>query len=489
MSEIPYDDWEPVIGLEIHVQLDTKTKLFSRAPNQFGDEPNTQIGVVDTGQPGTLPVLNGKAVEYAIRLGLALGSDVMSFSTFDRKSYFYPDSPRNFQITQFLNPIIRSGTVTCDVGGKTKHFPVDRAHLEDDSGMLKHFSSFAGIDYNRAGVPLIEIVSKPAMHSPKDASAYASSLRAIMQYLGIAKCNMEEGGMRMDVNISVRPKGETELRPRIEIKNLNSFHNMELTIESEIRRQIIGYTRNPHADHEEVVQPGTYRFDLESRQTVIMRSKENALDYRYFHEPDLSPVVLQTSTIEKIRSELPELPHQRYLRYIEELKLPANSAAILVTDKYNSDFFEEALALCGNATSLTNWIIVEFYGRLKEKGLSLRASGLKSEFIGRLVKLIEEKVITGRIAKQVADDMLQDPDRDPQEIVDSNPDYRPVSDTGVIEPIVDQVLRDNAQSITDYKSGRKKALAFLVGQVMKQTKGKASPDLVNELILKKIEDT
>jgi aspartyl-tRNA(Asn)/glutamyl-tRNA(Gln) amidotransferase subunit B len=327
------------------------------------------------------------------------------------------------------------------------------------------------------------------MHSAKDASAYSSSLRAIMQYLEIAKCNMEEGGMRMDVNISVRPKGEVKLRPCIEIKNLNSFHNMELAIESEIRRQIIGYTQNPHTDHEEVIRPGTYRFDLESRQTIIMRSKEKALDYRYFHEPDLPPIVLKKSTIEKIRLELPELPYQRYLRYIKELKLPVDRAAVLVNDKYSSDFFEKALTLCGNATSLANWIIVEFYGRLKEKGLTLRTSGLKSEFIGRLVKLIEEKVITGRIAKQVADDMLENPNRDPQEIISSSPDYRPVNDTEIIEPIIDQVLQDHVQSIIDYRSGRKKALAFLVGQVMKQTQGKASPNLVNKLILSKIENT
>lgn len=486
MIKIPYDSWEPVIGLEIHVQLNTKTKLFSRAPNQFGAEPNTLIGAVDTGQPGTLPVLNRKAVEFAILLGLALGSDVMPFSTFDRKSYFYPDSPRNFQITQFFNPIILSGKVTCDVDGHTKHFSIDRAHLEDDAGMLKHFSSFAGVDYNRAGVPLIEIVSKPVMHSPKDASAFASSLRSILQYLDIAKCNMEEGGMRMDVNISVRPKKETELRPRVEIKNLNSFHNMELAIESEMQRQITGYTLYPHADHEEIVKPGTYRFDLESRKTVLMRSKENSLDYRYFHEPDIPPIILSADTINTIRSQIPELPHQRYIRYVEKLGLSADIAAILVLEKYNSDFFESALTVCKNVTLLANWIIVELYGRFKQKGLTLETSGLSSNSLGHLVKLIEDKTITGRIAKQVIDDMLKDPNSDPREIVKKNPDYQPVSNVKIIEPIIDEVIKNNPQSIADYKSGRKKALAFLIGQVMKQTKGKASPDLVNELMLKKI---
>lgn len=486
MSEIHYENWEIVIGLEIHVQLATKTKLFTRSPNAFGAEPNTNIDPVDTGQPGTLPVLNKQAVEFAIAFGLAIGAEVMPYSTFDRKSYFYPDSPRNFQITQFQNPIIQNGSILCEIGGQSKHFGINRAHLEDDSGMLKHFSSFAGIDYNRAGVPLMEIVSEPMIHSPKEATAYATTLRAIMQYLGIANCNMEEGGMRMDVNISVRPKGEKTLRPRIEIKNLNSFSNMEMAIESEVRRQIIAYSQHPHEDFETVVSPGTYRFDLSTKQTQMMRSKENALDYRYFHEPDLPPVILTEEWIETIRKTLPELPHQRLKRYIEELKLPFDTAAILVAEKYNADFFEEALAIAKNPNAVANWIIVEFYGRLKEKGVPLKKSGIQSAHVGNLVDMIEKKIITGRIAKQVADDMLASPGKDSLTIVEENPDYRPVQDTSVIEPIVDRVLQDNPQSIADYHSGRTKALAYLVGQVMKETKGKASPDLVNKLIQDKI---
>lgn len=486
MTDILYENWEPVIGLEIHLQLNTKTKMYTRSPNHFGDEPNTNIDVVDTGQPGTLPILNKEAVDYAIKLGLAIGADISRFSTFDRKSYFYPDTPRNYQITQFFNPILIGGSIVCDVESKTKHFHIDRAHLEDDSGMLKHFSSFAGVDYNRAGVPLIEIVSQPTMHSPKDASAYARAIRAIAQYLGIGECNMEEGGMRMDANVSVRPKGSEEFRPKIEIKNMNSFYNMELAIESEIRRQIHGYSRNPHGDFEEIAKPGTYRFDLAQRKTVLMRSKENALDYRYFHEPDLPPIVLDEAHIESLRKKLPELPHQRYLRYVKELKIPADSAAILVIDKHTSDFFEEALEIAKSPTALCNWVIVEFYGRLKEKGLTLKKSGLQAKYVGKLVKMIEDNTITGRIAKQVADEMLASPDRDSEEIVKNNPNYQPVADTSIIEPIVDQVLADNPQSIADYKAGRNKALAFLVGQIMKATKGKASPSVVNNLILKKI---
>ncbi|NGX26303.1 MAG: Aspartyl/glutamyl-tRNA(Asn/Gln) amidotransferase subunit B [Chlamydiae bacterium] len=486
MTEILYENWEPVIGLELHVQLNTKTKMYSRSRNHFGDEPNTNIDVVDTAQPGTLPVLNKETVKFAIQFGLAIGAEISRYSTFDRKSYFYPDSPRNFQITQFFNPILKGGTVTCDVDGHTKHFKITEAHLEDDSGMLKHFSSFAGVDYNRAGIPLIEVVSAPMMHSPKDASSYAMALRAIMQYLGIAKCNMEEGGLRMDTNISVRPKGDKTLRPKIEIKNMNSFHNMELAIEAEIRRQIQAYTRSPHEEFAKVVQPGTYRFDLPTKKPIMMRRKEDALDYRYFPEPDLVPIVLKEEEIEALYATLPELPHQRFLRYITDLKIPADSASILINDKYSSDFFEEALPIAKNATSLCNWIIVEFYGRIKEKGITLQDSGLKSAYVGKLIRMIEEKVITGPIAKQVADDMLQNPDKDSELIVKENPNYQPVSDTSIIEPIVDKVLEKNPQSIADYKAGRTKALAFLVGQVMKETKGKATPSVVNDLILKKI---
>jgi len=489
MSDILYDQWEPVIGLEIHVQLNTKTKLFSRSLNQFGAEPNTNIDPINTAQPGVLPVLNEEAVKKAIQFGLAIGAQINRFSTFDRKSYFYPDCPRNFQITQFFHPIIQGGTITCDVEGKTKHFKVDRAHLEDDAGMLKHFSSFAGVDYNRAGVPLIEVVSEPMMHSPKDASAYATALKAIMQYLGVADCNMEEGGLRFDVNISVRPKNDKTLRPKVEIKNMNSFHNMELAIESEIRRQIQAYSLNPNEEFAKAIEPGTYRFDLAQRKTVMMRRKEEAHDYRYFHEPDLVPLMIEEKTIELLKNSLPELPHERYLRYTTELKLAPDAAAILINDKYTSDFFEEALSLVKKPSGLCNWLIVEFYGRLKEMGKTLEQSGIKAVHVGHLVQMIEDQVITGKIGKLVADDMLKTPGKDSKDIVKENPSYQPLDDSSIIEPIVDAVLEQNKQSIIDYKAGRNKALAYLVGQVMKETKGKASPAIVNQLILKKIEES
>lgn len=487
MTDINYASWEPVIGLEIHVQLNTKSKLFSRAPNHFGDEPNTNITEVDTGQPGALPVLNEEAVHKAIQFGLAIKASIQKTSSFDRKSYFYPDSPRNFQITQFYEPIIKGGTITCDVAGATKHFAVNRAHLEDDTGMLKHFTTFAAVDYNRAGVPLLEIVSEPCLTSPKDATAYAMAIKAIMEYLDASDCNMEEGTLRIDVNISVRQKNEKNLRPKIEIKNLNSFHSMELSLESEFRRQVRAYTLKPHEDHKTTVQAGTYRFDIEKKETVMMREKEEAKDYRYFPDPDLVPLVLTNEMLDTIRKTLPELPHERFGRYLSTLKLPHDAAVILVNDKYLSDFFEEGLKTCHSPTSLCNWLIVEFAGRLKEKGKTLKSSGLKASSIAKLVKMIENDTITGKIAKMVADEMLLHPGKDSELIVKENSDFQPVHDRAALEPIVDQILSENPESVTDFKAGKNKAFGFLVGQVMKLTHGKASPQVVNDLLKRKLQ--
>ncbi|HLE18455.1 MAG TPA: Asp-tRNA(Asn)/Glu-tRNA(Gln) amidotransferase subunit GatB, partial [Syntrophales bacterium] len=399
MSEINYSDWEPVIGLEIHVQLNTKSKLFSSAPNRFGDEPNVNITDVCTGQPGTLPVLNKEAVRKAVQFGCAVNATIPLFSKFDRKSYFYPDSPRNFQITQLDQPIVVGGTVTVDVEGHTKHFAINRAHLEDDAGMLKHFSNFAGVDYNRAGVPLIEIVSEPCIHSPKEAVAYAMTVKAIMQYLDASDCNMEEGSLRIDTNVSVRRKGEKTFRNKIEIKNLNSFNYMEMAIESEIRRQVQLYCQKPHENPAKVVSTGTYRFDPDKKETILMRQKEEAADYRYFPEPDLPPVVLTQAYIDNVRTHLPELPHQRYKRYISELQLSEYSTSILINEKALSDYFESTLKMCTNAKSLCNWITVEFTGRLKESGKTIYSSEIAPKDVAKLVNMIEKGTITGKIAK------------------------------------------------------------------------------------------
>lgn len=478
--------WEPIIGLEIHVELNTKSKLFSGAPNHFGDDPNTNITEVCTGQPGALPVLNKEAVRKAVQFGCAIQAKVAKFSKFDRKSYFYPDSPRNFQITQFDQPIIIGGSVVAEVDGEEKTFAVNRAHLEDDAGMLKHFSNFAGVDYNRAGCPLLEIVSEPCIRSPKEAVAYAMAVKAIMEYIDASDCNMEEGSLRIDVNVSVRKKDEKYLRNKIEIKNMNSFTFMEMALKSEIKRQIQEYTSKPHTPYQEVISQATFRWDPEKQETVLMRRKETADDYRYFPEPDLVPIILTEEYIESIRRGLPELPLQRERRYVKELGLAPDSAFYLTSNKSLADYFEKALATCNNARSLCNWIISEFAGRLKDTGKDIISLGIPPEHVSLLINLIEKGTITGKIAKSVADDMVLKPGVSPEEIVKANPDYQPLQDTAAIEAMVDQVLAANPQSIADFKAGRDKAFAFLVGQVMKLCKGKASPQLVNDMIKQKI---
>lgn len=479
-------NWEAVIGLEIHAELNTKSKLFSVAPNRFGDEPNTNITEVCTGQPGALPVLNKEAVKKAVQFGCAINAKIAKFSKFDRKSYFYPDSPRNFQITQFDQPIVIGGTVIAEVDGKEQSFAVNRVHLEDDAGMLKHFATFAGVDYNRAGVPLIEIVSEPCIHSAKEAVAYAIAIKAILQYIDASDCNMEEGSLRVDANVSVRPVGEKSLWNKIEIKNMNSFSNMEMAIEAEIKRQIREYTQNPQKDHREVISQATYRWDPEKKGTVLMRRKEHADDYRYFPEPDLVPIILTDAYIDGIRAALPELPLQRERRYVKELGLSGDSAFFLTSDKPLADYFEVALKTCSNARSLCNWLIVEFAGRLKDTGKTLLDTGITPANVAKLVNMIDKGVITGRIAKDVADDMLASPDKDVEEIVNSNPDYQPVHDQSEIEQYIEQVIKENSQSVTDFKAGREKAFGFLVGQIMKLSRGKASPQVVNELLRQKL---
>ncbi len=482
MTDINYENWEVVIGLEIHVQLNTQSKMFGTEPYHFGSEPNMDIGVVCTGQPGSLPVINREAVRKAVEFGCAVNGQVATLSRFDRKSYFYPDNPKNYQITQFDQPIIQGGMIITEVHGETKHFKINRAHLEEDSGMLKHFTTFSGVDFNRAGVPLLEIVSEPCIHSPKDAAAYAMAVKAIMEYIDASDCNMDEGSLRMDANISVRPKGEQKLRTKVEIKNMNSFSHMEEALESEIRRQVQFYTAHPH----DKIEQGTYRFDPETGKVVLMRLKEAAEDYRYFPEPDLPPLELSPDYIEKIRASLPELPRDRYFRYLNDLKIPEQPAHLLVNDKKLSDYFEEALQKCSNGKSLANWLTVEFPGRLKEKGKTLWELNISSSHIAELVSLIDQGTINGKIAKSVADEMVEKPHLSPSSIVEHNPDFKPIQDTSEIEALIDQVLADNPQAASDYKAGKIKVFAYLIGQVMKLSRGKASPDLVNSILEKKL---
>jgi aspartyl-tRNA(Asn)/glutamyl-tRNA(Gln) amidotransferase subunit B len=425
-------------------------------------------------------------IEKALAFGLAIGSTIPPLSRFDRKSYFYPDSPRNFQITQFEKPILLGGSVTADIDGRSTTFAVNRAHLEDDAGMLKHFSDFAGIDYNRAGVPLLEIVSEPVIHSAKEASAYAMAVRSIMEYINASDCNMEEGHLRMDVNISVRPKGETGLRPKIEIKNLNSFSFAETAINLEIARQARLYTENPKAAFQSLVFPATYRFDPAKKELLLMRKKETAEDYRYFPEPDLPPIIITAEMLEKIKKTLPELPHSRFLRYTEKLGLTPYSASLLINSKPLCDYFEEALKNTPNARALCNWITVEFAGKLKETGRTLASCGIPPLHLAKLINLIESGALTGKLAKMTADEMLLHPEKDPHKILEDNPALRPISDTAELEKIIDQVLNENPQSVADFKQGTAKAFGFLMGRIMQLTKGQANPEKVSALLRQKL---
>lgn len=482
-----YGEWEVVVGLEIHAQLNTVSKLFSSAPNSFGDEPNTNISVVCTGSPGSLPILNQEAVYKAVLWGHAVGARIAQYSKFDRKSYFYPDSPRNFQITQFDKPIVIGGSITCDINGEEKTLEFDHTHIEDDAGTCRHFTNFGGVDYNRAGVPLIEVVTKPLVGThPKEVATFASMIRSILQYIDICDCNMEEGSLRMDCNISVKKKTEKEFRNKVEIKNMNSFTNMQLALEQEIKRQIKLYESNPNQPPAQVIKQSTFRWDPEAKLTRLMRVKEDADDYRYFPEPDLPPLVLTQEYIDEVQAKMPELPYERRKRYLQEIQLAEDITDILIADKKLSDYFEKALTVCSNARALSNWIVVEFLGRFKDSGVALPDSEIDAENIGKLVNMIDKNIITGKIAKSVADDMVSMSGKDCEEIVAENPDYHPLNDTSEIEAIVDQVIKEQQQSVEDYKNGKEKAFGFLVGQVMKMCRGKASPALVNELLKKKL---
>lgn len=473
-----FEKYEMIIGLEIHAQLNTKTKLFSSTPNKFGQEPNTQIGVTDTGLPGSLPLLNEEAVRKVVLFGHAVQANIAKHSLFDRKSYFYPDCPRNYQITQFFSPILMNGFVEAELHGKTKRFEIEKAHIEDDAGMLKHFNDFAGVDYNRAGAPLIEIVSTPCMRSPDDAVAYAMAIKNILEYIDASSTNMEEGALRMDVNVSVRLKEEKELRPKAEIKNMNSFTNMAEAIEAEFKRQVSAYESSKGAP----ISTGTFRYDPQKKVTILMRTKEDASDYRYFPEPDLPPLVLTAKYLEDIKRELPELPFDRLKRYKEEHNLSSYAAELLINDKTLCEHFESGMKHAKNARSFCNWLTVEFMGRAKQQDKAWHETGVNIDHIAELVNLIDEGVITGKIGKEIADMMMEPPHLSPKEILNKHPELKPLNDESFVDQIVKDVLKENTQSIADYQNGIQKAYNYLVGQIMKKSRGKAPPEMVNALL-------
>ena len=475
-------EWETVIGLEIHTQLATKSKIFSGASTAYGAEPNTQACAVDLGLPGVLPVLNKEAVNMAIKFGTAIDANITPRSIFARKNYFYPDLPKGYQISQFELPIVGTGQISIELeDGTTKVIGVTRAHLEEDAGKSLHeeFHGMTGIDLNRAGTPLLEIVSEPEMSSAAEAVAYMRKIHAIVQYIGICDGNMQEGSFRCDANVSVRPKGQTELGTRAELKNINSFRFVERAINYEIERQI------------DVIEGGgkvvqeTRLYDSDNNTTRPMRSKEEAMDYRYFPDPDLLPVDIEQSTIDRIRQSLPELPDARKNRFIVDYKLSLEDASTLTSQKELGDFYETTLKISGNETKLSaNWIIVELSGALNKDGVNISQSPVSAEMMGEMIKRISDETISGKIAKQVFAAMWNG-EGTADEIIEKQ-GLKQVTDTGAIDKIIDEIIAANPQQVEQFRSGKEKVFGFFVGQVMKQTQGKANPKQVNETLRKKL---
>ena len=477
--------WETVIGLEVHLQLATRSKIFSGSATTFGAEPNTQASAVDLAMPGMLPVLNGQAVRYAVMFGLGIGAEIGRRSVFDRKNYFYPDLPKGYQISQFEAPIVGRGTFEIQLeDGSTRAIGITRAHLEEDAGKSLHedFHGQTGIDLNRAGTPLLEIVSEPDLRSAAEAVAYLKALHSLVTYLGISDGNMAEGSMRCDINISLRPTGTDSLGTRAEIKNVNSFRFVEKAIRHEIERQ-----SEILEDGGRVVQE-TRLYDADLDETRPMRSKEVANDYRYFPEPDLLPVVVDEAYIEAIRAELPELPTEKRHRFVEQYGLGNYDANVLADSRELADYFEAVVAACGDAKIAANWVQVELLGQLNRSELTIADSPVSAADLGGLIRRILDSSISGKIAKQVFEAMWQG-EGTADRVIEAR-GLRQVSDSGELEAMVEQVIAANAGQVAQYLAAdedrRKKLVGFFVGQVMKLSKGQANPQMVNELLAKKL---
>ena len=475
-----------VIGLEVHAELKTKTKAFCSCSTEFGAEPNTHVCPVCLGMPGALPVLNKRVVEFAIRAGLALNCDIQKFNKMDRKNYFYPDLAKNYQISQWDEPICLGGHIDIRVNGEKKRIGITRIHMEEDAGKLVHSgltistSDSSAVDYNRAGVPLIEIVSEPDMRSAAEARAYMEQLKAILEYTDVCDCKMQEGSLRCDANISVMPEGAAEFGTRAEIKNLNSFRALERAIEYEVERQIEIVEDGGH-----VVQE-TRTWDDANGVTLSMRSKEEAHDYRYFPEPDLVPINLDQAWIDEIKATLPELPSARKERLLEE-DVPEDNADIIVASKKVADYFDEGTKATKNLKALSNWLIGDVAGYLNAEGIEIDDPEFKitPDHLGELVNLIDKGVLSSKLAKQVFAEMLKENEA-PEALV-KKLGLEQVSDAGELGKLVDEVIAANPQSIVDFKAGKKKALGFLVGQIMKATHGKANPGMVNKMLMEKLQ--
>lgn len=476
MSDISY---EIVIGLEVHLQLATKTKVFCGCSTLFGQKPNSQTCPVCLGFPGSLPKLNEEAFRYSLKVAAALGCEVQKWIKFDRKNYYYPDLPKNFQISQYDKPIAFNGCVNISSGTANKTIRIKRVHLEEDAGKLIHDTpgDYSFVDYNRAGIPLLEIVTEPDLNSPDEAYEYLSNLKAILKYLDVSDCDMEKGSLRCDANISVRPKGDTALGAKVELKNMNSFKNVKEALEYESERQIEA-VRMGERIHQE-----TRLWDAENHMTSSMRSKEEAHDYRYFPEPDLVPFA-DTGMAESI--EIPELPAARADRFMKEFALSSYDSGVLTSDKSVADYFEEGLKNYGKPKILANWILGEITAELNERGIGIRELGVPAGDLTKLLKMIDSGKISGKMAKEIFSEMAEA--KESPEAIVKRKGLSQITDAGKIEEAVKKVIEREAKSVADYKSGKKNAFTFLVGQVMKDTKGKASPAIANEILKKLLGD-
>ena len=474
------NDYEVVIGLEVHAELSTKTKIFCSCPTEFGAAPNTHTCPICMAMPGTLPVLNEKVVEYAVKAGLATNCEISRDSKNDRKNYFYPDLPKAYQISQFDKPLCKDGYIEIDAEGEKKKIRLNRIHIEEDAGKLNH-DEFGGgtlVDLNRAGVPLIEIVSEPDIRSAQEAEQYLRKLKSILEYIEVSDCKMQEGSLRADVNVSVRKKGETKFGTRTEMKNMNSFRSIVRGIEYEVDRQI------DVIEDGGIIEQETLRWDEVSGKTFSMRDKEDAQDYRYFPDPDLVAIKLSEEYIQNIKNSLPELPESRKQRYIEEYKLSEKDAKLITSSKYLSDLFENAIKICNNPKAVNNWIISDISRILNETEMDPIEIPFDSNQLGKLVILIDKGTISSSIGKKVLVELFENP-RDPEEIIKEK-GWIQISDEGAIKEVVLKILEANPQSIADYKGGKDKALGFLVGQAMKETKGKANPQMLNKMFLEEL---
>ena len=473
------NQYEVVIGLEVHAQVTSESKLFSTSSTKFGAEPNTQVSLVDAAFPGMLPVINEFCVKQAIKTGIGLKAKINKRSVFDRKNYFYADLPQGYQISQFKDPIVGEGKVILDMPDGQKEVGIERLHLEQDAGKSIHDldpkNTF--VDLNRSGVALMEIVSKPDLRSPDEVNAYVKKLRSIMRYLGTCDGNMQEGSLRADVNVSVRRKGTKEFGTRCEIKNVNSIKFMKMAIEYEANRQVDLIEDGQSIDQE------TRLFDTKKNETRSMRSKEDAHDYRYFPDPDLLPLEVSDDFIEKLKLEIPELPDEKKKRFIEKFKVSPYEATILVSDNETSNYFENVIKK-SDVKLATNWIIGELFAALNEKNLEITESPISAGNLSKLINLIKDGTISGKIAKTVFEHMMEG-DKDPKKIVEEK-GLKQESDPKALEALIDKVIDDNREKATEYKSGKVKLFGFFVGQVMKVSGGKANPQLVNEILKKKL---